>query len=80
MARILSHTKFTAEITAEEISRRYLADNGMVAISRRLAEFLAKSDGGSAGHLMVYVTHMDMYVMSESARDLIDGGSSGNAA
>jgi hypothetical protein len=73
MTRILSNTKFTTEITAEEISRRYLADNGMVAISRRLADFLAKSDRGVAAHYMVYHPHLDLYGMSDAAGHLING-------
>lgn len=73
MARIESQTKFTTEITAEEISRRYLADNGMVAISRPLAEFMAKCDGGVARDFMVYSASKDVYVMSGMAADLIHG-------
>jgi hypothetical protein len=72
VSRILSNTKFTTEITAEEVSRRYLADNGMVAIGRSLAEFLAKCDGGVASHLMVYHPHLDFYGASSAARDLIE--------
>jgi len=69
----ISNTKFTIEVTAKEISRRYLAENGMVAINRELANLLAKSDGGVASHLMIYAPRWDEYIPSDEANALLRG-------
>jgi len=53
---------FLTEISEEDISKRYLAENGLVAIQRELAEDLAKCDGGPGTHLMAYNAKRDCYV------------------
>ena len=78
MAKILADTKFTIEITAQEITQNYLDSIGMVAIPRILAEHLAKCDGGVASHWMVYDPRLDRYRMSPAARDLLCAGENQN--
>lgn len=58
--------KLLVEITEMEVTRRYLAQNGLVAIDRELANDLAKCDGGVASHLMVYDSARDRYQRAQA--------------
>lgn len=49
----------------EFVTRRYLAERGLVAIDRALAEDMAKLDGGVGANLMVYDAKFDRYVAAK---------------
>lgn len=60
--------KLTMEVTAEDVARDFLRDNGFVAIKRNLAEELAKCDGGFGRDLMVYDPNSDCYVWNQKVK------------
>lgn len=66
-----SHSEYVmAHMRISEFVQRYLANNGLVAINRGLAENLASLDHGVAASYMVYDASHDIYRPSPMAVDL----------